>query len=69
MPELSIWLIVWQDPDRPELYCGPAQVRGRPSADECAAEVLRTLAAWQQLAGPGGHVLPLSYQNLQRIHT
>lgn len=67
MPECAIWLIVWQDPEDPELYRGPAQVRGRPAAvPDCATEALRSLAVWQQLAGPGGRVVALSCQNQER---
>ncbi len=67
MPD--VYLVVWQDPEQPDLYRGPAQVRGRLPAGECAAEAPRSLAAWQQLAGPGGQVIALACQNSQRTCT
>lgn len=65
----ALYLVVWQDPEQPDLYRGPAQVRCCLPAGECAAEVQRSLAAWQQLAGPGGHVIALACQNQQRTST
>jgi hypothetical protein len=65
----ALYLVVWQDPEQPGLYRGPANV-GRPlPSDWRTQQTLRPLAAWQQLAGPGGHVFALACQNQQRTYT
>lgn len=65
----ALYLVVWQDPEQPDLYSGPAVVQRPAPAGWRAQCAVRSLAAWQQLAGPGGHVCALACQNQQRTTT
>ena len=65
----ALYLVVWQDPEQPDLYRGPAVVQRPAPAGWRAQCAALSLAAWQQLAGPGGQVIALACQNQQRTDT